>query len=180
MKARYILLASAALVGAGVWGMRQNAQKSSSMTAAIVAADKAGTDTAALRSGLQAYASTHMNAQTSFELTVSLERDQALAQAAAVGAQAQGAVYAAGQAACASKANSIVLAHCVTAYVQAHSTPGTQPQPAAMPVRSNYQYSYQSPVWVADPTGLVLVGALALLISAPVAYWSHRRHEATA
>ncbi len=165
MKTRYFLILAVLAAVLGVYGLRQNNQGLAVLIDKLVTADQAIQPTAQLREDIKQYSANHMGADATFELTASYNRDLATAQAAAAGGSAEGSVYAAAQAACAGKADSIVQAKCVTSYVSAHAAPASGPQAPTLPVRTSYRYSYHAPVWTPDLPGISFLAAAASLIT---------------
>ncbi len=142
-----------------VWQMGANRKQATAYRQEINAADQASQDTTAPLAKLKSFVSSHMGTSTTFELTASYNR-----ALAAASASSNGAVYSQAQAACASHADSIAQAKCVSAYVATHSSPGGEV--AAMPDRAKYQYSFHAPLATPDLTGsMLLVGAAALSLA---------------
>ncbi len=116
--------------------------------------DQGNGDTKAALSELQSFAANHTSASATIELTDSYKR-----AVAASSSSGTGQVYAQAQAACASHADSIVQARCVSSYLANHAQMGGEAQP--VPEESKYVYSYKSPVVAPDSAGLSLLVAVA-------------------
>ncbi|HSX48337.1 MAG TPA: hypothetical protein VLF41_02440 [Candidatus Nanoarchaeia archaeon] len=157
MKARYLFIAAAVTLAAGVWQLAGNARQASLMRDQILAKDQASQDPTADLAALKLFSSTHMSAATRVELTASYQRDLTAAETAA---QPSGQIYASAQKACASKADSITQARCVTDYVSKNLKPtGIS---AVMPDQAKYVYDFKSPVWTPDAAGALMLGSAGL------------------
>jgi hypothetical protein len=164
MKSRplFVTAAIVGLIGIGLLVAQQH--KAQTLASAIVSKDQSGLDTTADQQRLKTYASTHMGATTTVFLQGSYARAAQAAQAATNPASG-GQVYAAAQAACAGKSDSIVQARCVTAYVNSHSQPAANPQPVAMPLQADYTKTFTAPTFTFDLAGLLLA-LCGLLVAA--------------
>ena len=162
MKARYFLGIAVIAFVIGIWQVVAHQQHAGILAAKITTDDTAGLDTTADQQALATYVSTHMATSRTVLLVGSYNRAVQAAQAAANPAS-NGSVYAAAQAACASHANSLVQANCVQAYLAAHSSTGTNPQPAATPTKAAYTKSFTAPGWTADSAGIPLLVALTAM-----------------
>lgn len=162
MKARYLLaLAALLLVASGVQ-MVAHQHHARTLEKAVQAADASGQDPAAGLAAAQAYLNKHMGVSLAIFLQASYDRALQAAQAAA-NPQSSGEVYAAAQAACAGKADSIVQARCVQAYVSAHAPAAPNPQAVAMPTKADYTKRLSSPTWTADAAGITFLLGLVFL-----------------
>jgi hypothetical protein len=138
----------------------------------IVIKDNAGVDTTADRQELKQYVAAHMNTRVTVALKASYERAYQTADAAANPAS-NGQVYSQAQAACASKANSIVQAQCVQSYIASHTQPAANPQSVTKPRLSDYVTTYRAPFWTLDATGLSLLIAVGAAVWAVILWSRH-------
>ncbi len=161
MKARYFVIAAVLLFLFGLNQLSVNRSKSAALAAKVASDDSSGIDAQVSLVALQQFASRHMAASQDVFLQGSFDRATAQATAASA-TQGNGKVYADAQAACNSKADSIVQARCVQTYVATHSQPADNPQPVVMPDHLAYEKSFQSPGWTADAAGLSLTASLVL------------------
>lgn len=157
MKARYLFIAAAVCLLAGIWQLAGNAKQSSALRSQILAKDAAGQDPTTDLATLKTFAATHMAAGVKVELAAAYQRDTSAAQAAA---QPNGQIYANAQKACASKADSITQARCVTDYVNKNLKPTAT---VSMPDHSKYVYDFTSPTWTPDAAGALMLGTAGLL-----------------
>lgn len=165
LKKPYLLLIPAALVITSGFLYRQNAVDAQKQVSAILAADRAGKPVTEQINELERYTKTHMNASVEFALQGSYSRAVVAAQAAALQSTQAGAqVYADAQASCSSRANSIVLSNCVTAYIAAHSTAGANALPAVKVDKSKYVFKFTSPAWSWDLTTIILLLSLSVTV----------------
>jgi hypothetical protein len=160
-------LAVVVLAGLGLFFEAKDSHYSHTQANAIVQDDQAAPNpnagaTAALRN-LQNFVKTHMGSSVSFTLTGSYNRAQSAAQAANAAQASNASIYAAAQAACSGKTDSLVQARCNAAYLQSH-LPASTPTPVAAPKLSDYQYNLKAPVWSPDLAGALLLGALIALV----------------
>jgi hypothetical protein len=175
-KRMLFVLAALALAGAGFYYRTQNAKGAHNRASQIVASDTAGADTVTAQTDLASYVKQHLGASVSYTLTGSYNRALAAAQASAAAAsQANGQIYAAAQAACAGKSDSITQANCNQAYLSTHlvNVPTTTPAPA--PDLADYKHSLTSPPFAPDLAGALFVGAAAALIMALLPQSRRRR-----
>lgn len=163
MRARYLIIGGVIVLAISWLLGNASYQSSHKQAKAIAVADVAGTDTVAYQAKLAAYVKAHMQSSVSVMLSGSYDRAKLAAEAAA-NPNSTGAVYAQAQAACTSKADSIVQSRCVAAYVAAHSKANPNPVPVAMPSAADYTKTYLAPLWTPDATGFVaIIGWLALI-----------------
>lgn len=162
MKARYLLAMALVLIVASATQMIAHQRHAHQLQVAVLAADEAGQDTAPPLATAQAYVHKHMGTNLNLLLQASYNRAASAAQAAA-NPPSSGEVYAAAQAACAGKADSVVQARCVQSYVASHATAAPNPQAVAMPNKTDYTKKLSSPVWTPDGVGLTTLLALLSL-----------------
>jgi predicted membrane protein len=160
-------LAGVVLAGLGLASQAKDSHSAHSQAVAIVAADQIGTNVQPSSStaiaGLQDFVKTHMGSSVSFSLTGSYNRALAASQTAAAAQTSNSNVYAAAQAACSGKTDSLTQARCNQAYLQQHlqSQPTT---PVAEPKMADYQYSLKSPSWTPDLAGALILGSLLAMV----------------
>jgi hypothetical protein len=158
----FFFAAAVILAGAGIFFRASNSHTARIQADQIVAADKAGTDTAAALASLQAFVKTHMGSSVKITLQYSYDRAQAAAKAAAAAAPSGNSqIYADAQRACGGKSDSITQARCVTAYVTQRLTNAPVPTPVPAPKLTDYQYNLKAPLWTPDLAGALLLGAAA-------------------
>lgn len=154
----------------GLYLQSRDAASAHSQSQAITAADQAGQDTTGQVARLKTFVATHMGTSVQIQLLGSYQRAQAVAtesSRAAQSAQAgNAAIYAAAQAACSGKTDSITQAKCNTAYLQSHLTTAAIPSILPQPSLATYQSSLTSPFWTADGAGALMLGAICALIVA--------------
>jgi hypothetical protein len=161
MKTRFWIILALVSAGFGLWQLANNAHQTTVLRNNITTLDQSGQDTTTALANLSSFSHNHMHASVNVGLDASYQRAVMASQAAS---QPSGTIYAQAQAACASHADSIVQARCVTDYVSAHLQPTATPPPP--PDRSKYQYSYHSPLWAPDAAGLAFLASLVLLVLA--------------
>lgn len=160
MKARYYFILAVVAVALSGWLVSAHQRKANDMVAAILAKDATVTTTESDQVALRTYVERHMGVSAKVYLNSSYDR--AIAAASATASPVAGSqVYAQAQAACASRADSIRQASCVTNYVNSHAQSSTNPQtPPAVPDKSQFTKSYTAPGWTPDSAGLVLLVAM--------------------
>jgi hypothetical protein len=185
----------------GLFLYRNNAVQAQDKVKNIIAKDTAGTDQQVEIYNLKVFSANHMNAKVAFALQGAYNRAVSDAQAAHNAAEAtyqqqlvaynaakanQPDVYAAGQAACASHADSIVQARCVQAYVDSHPVAAgvapTPPPAVVLPTTQNFQYNFASPSWSFDAAGIVITVGIVSLALSLIAYivvllWPQPKNE---
>lgn len=164
MKISRLTLAGFILVAVGGGLMLANASQARKMQSTIIAKDVDGFATKTEIESLQNFSAAHMGASTKFELSGSYQRALEAAQAAAM-PEVSGQVYGDAQKAC-RKPNPVDQARCISSYVAAHSNPHSTVQEPVLPHKSDYIYTFGSPVWTPDAAGIaLLVGVCCLLLS---------------
>jgi hypothetical protein len=165
MKARYLIVIFFIATLFGIVQIAAHQGHVRSQESIITQTDQAGGDTSAELDQLKSYVSAHMLTSTSVYLSASYNRAVTAAQAA-TNSGVSGTVYAQAQAACSKHSDSIVLSHCVSAYLASHSQPAANPQPVALPSQNDFVHAYTSPNWTPDITGLTFLVALSALVLA--------------
>lgn len=165
MTKRLVLIIVFVAAFAGGWWLRSaSSTHAGNLTTALVAADTAGAPTAAGLAELKAYVHAHMGARATFTLQGAYNRDLAAAQAAASAEATNSQIYAAAQAACSGKTDSITQAKCNQAYLSQHLVAVPTTGPVAAPQLSSYQYKLRAPWWTPDLAGgLFALAALCLV-----------------
>lgn len=163
MKPRLFIIIAVVAALVGLWQLAGNARQSAAMRDKIITKDQAGSDVKTDIQSLIIYVHNHMHASAKFELAGSYQR---AADMAAASNQPSGTIYAQAQAACASKADSVTQARCVSDYVSKHLLPATTPPPP--PDHAKYTYDIHSPIWAPDTAG---VAVLLTVICLAVAGW---------
>lgn len=160
-------LAAVVLAGLGLFLEAKDSHYSHTQATAIVNADQSSScatpgsecNQADSIPGLGQFVKSHMGTSVSFTLNGSYNRAQTASQAAASAQASNSNIYAAAQAACSGKTDSLTQARCNEAYLQAH-LPAATPTPAPAPKLSAYQYNFKAPFWTPDLAGALLLGAL--------------------
>jgi len=129
---------------------------------AILQADQSGSVPDSQMLGLQQFVHRHMGSSVAFKLDGAMTRDQAAAQAA----QSSSSIYQQAQASCASIKNAVSQAQCNEQYLSAHLQPAASATPVPAVQSSNYTYSFLSPVWTPDLTGILAVISIVILLYA--------------
>jgi hypothetical protein len=160
----FFLIAAVVLLGTGLFYRAASAHMARKLADQIVADDLAAKDTTAARASLKDFAAVHMGAAVNFTLKGSYDRATATANAAATVADPNTQVYAAAQAACSGKTDSITQAKCNQAYLASHLVATPTPAPVVAPKLASYQYAVKSPLWSPDLAGALLLGSLAAFI----------------
>lgn len=162
-------LAGVVLAGLGLFFEAKDSHDAHTRANAIVQADQvAGCDmVTACGNGsiqdLQTFVKTHMGTSVSVTLNGSYTRAQSTSQAASAAQASNANVYAAAQAACNGKTDSLVQARCNEAYLQAH-LPASTPAPVPAPKLSDYQFNLKAPFWTPDLAGALLLGSLIAFV----------------
>lgn len=159
MKARYFFAISLVVFGVGAWQLYDHQKQMDVLESAIQNKDISGQPVDADMVAAQAYSQAHMGTSSSVFLSGSYDRAMA-ASSAASNPSSNGAVYAQAQAACAGKADSIVQAKCVSAYVAAHAAPSANPQAVAAPTKEAYTKPIAATAWTPDSVGVALLAGL--------------------
>ena len=162
MKARYLLILSVIAAGFSAQQIIAHRAHAGDIEEAIRAQDQTGTDSSADQAVLKAYTAKHMGTGTTVFLEESYKKATAAAQAAS-NPNSNGQIYAAAQAACAGRADSVTQSKCVQNYLATHSAPNPNPQPVVMPKKSDYEKKFDAPAWTADTAGIAFLVAIALL-----------------
>jgi hypothetical protein len=156
-------VAAVALLALGLFFEAKDSHYAHSQANAIVASDQVAPDPTAGSgpelTNLQSFVKSHMGTSVSFTLTGSYQRAQVASQAATAAQASNASIYAAAQAACNGKTDSLVQARCNQAYLQSH-LPASTPTPVATPKLSDYQYHLTAPIWTPDLAGALILGAL--------------------
>jgi hypothetical protein len=156
-------LAGIVLAGLGLVFEAKDSHYAHAQANAIVQDDQGAPNpnegaTAALLN-LQNFVKTHMGTSVTFALSGSYNRALAASQAASAAQASSSSIYAAAQAACSGKTDSLVQARCNEAYLQSH-LPAATPTPVAAPKLADYQYNLKAPFWTPDLAGALLLGSL--------------------
>jgi hypothetical protein len=159
-KRMLFVLAAIALAVASLYSLSQTGKEARLLAATTQNDDLAGTSTAGDIETLQTYVQSHMGSSVSYTLTGSYDRALTAAKVAAAAQSANNGVYAAAQAACSGKTDSITQAKCNQAYLSTHLTNIPQTAPVYQPVISGYQHTLKAPAWTPDLTGSLLLGML--------------------
>ena len=166
-KSLLLVVAAVVLAGLGLYFQAANAHYSHTQANAIVKADQASpaanvNSTPGL-ADLQTFVHTHMGSSVSFTLTGSYNQALKASQAAAAAQSSNANVYAAAQAACSGKTDSITQAKCNQQYLQTHLQSQSS-TPVAAPKQSDYQFRLKSPFWTPDLAGSLLLGAALAVV----------------
>jgi hypothetical protein len=164
MKRVIILIAILGFAYAGISARAHNRSQSIAKANAIVNADQVGEPTAPLLTSLKSFVMTHTGSSVKLTLGGSYARAQAAAQASTKSQEITGQLYAEGQATCASKADSLVQARCVQAYVSARLKALAIPTPVTPPNPNDYIMSYTAPAIAADTASAMAALSLLSLI----------------
>jgi hypothetical protein len=175
MKSRVLIGLGLILAIAAVAAHLATSHQVTKLTATVLAADTAGTDTGAPLAALKSYVQGHGGTHASFTLVGAYNRANAAAQAAANQQTASSQVYAAAQAACAGTADSITQARCNAQYLSQHLVAGQAPTNVTAPVLSSYQYNLTSAPVTLDLAGLLELMAFASILAGLVLL--RRRHD---
>jgi hypothetical protein len=163
MKKRYLIIVAIFATIAGLISLGITHQQAVAMVQQIISKDKVGDNTTADIAVLTDFVHSHTRASVSFVLEGSYQRAATAAQQAAT-PQANSSVYAAAQAACTVR-NPVTTANCIMSYIQAHSAPGAQPKPVALPDQTTFTYQLNAPAWAPDVAGLSFLAALLCLVA---------------
>ncbi|MEO7617709.1 MAG: hypothetical protein ABIS59_02605 [Candidatus Saccharibacteria bacterium] len=164
MKRIIILIAILGFAYAGISARAHNRSLSIAKANAIVNADQVGEPTAPLLASLKNFVKTHTGSSVKLTLGGSYARAQTSAQDSTKSQEITGQLYAEGQATCASKADSLVQARCVQAYVTARLKALSIPAAATPPNPNDYIISYVAPSLAADTaTAMGLLSLLSLI-----------------
>jgi hypothetical protein len=142
----------------------QNQAQARRDTAAVVAADIAGTSTVASEAALTDFVESHTGATVSYTLQGSYDR--AVAAAKAVNAAASAAnsqIYAEAQRLCSGKTDSLTQARCNQDYLGKHLQSLSAPA-ATTPGVDSFRRQLKSPVWALDLAGALLTGCAAAVV----------------
>jgi hypothetical protein len=163
-KRTLFVVAAIALTLAGLVVRYENNRQARSLAVTVQQQDLSGASTTVSSANLLAYVNSHMGASITYTLTGSFNRAVAQSNAAATAASSDSQIYAAAQAACSGKTDSITQAKCNQAYLSSHLSSMQQTAPDAQPQLASYQHSLKAPTWTPDLAGALLLGALAALI----------------
>jgi hypothetical protein len=163
-KRMLFITAAAILLIAGIYARYDNEKHAKTLVSAVESSDLMSTSTQTPVSALQLYVKEHMGASVRYTLTGSYDRAVASANAAAAAQGGDGSIYAAAQAACSGKTDSITQAKCNQAYLSAHLANVAPATLVLQPKLASYQYSLKSPSWTPDLAGSILLGALIAFI----------------
>lgn len=170
MKPTLIILVCLALAYGAISARANNHREAVSRASAIVAADQIGEPTAPLLSSLKSYISKHTGSSIILKLGGSYARAQAAATASTKSQEITGQLYAEGQATCASKADSLVQARCVQAYVSARLKALSITPVSSPPNPSDYTISYRAPEFAFDLA--TILGGLSILSLVSGFFWA--------
>ena len=165
MKRIIILIAVLGFAYAGIAARAHNRTESITRANAIVSADQIGEPTAPLLASLKNFVKTHTGSSVKLTLGASYTRAQAAAQASNKSQEITGQLYAEGQAACASKADSLVQARCVQAYVSSRLKALSIAPTLAAPNPSDYIINYTAPTTAADTATIMATLSILSLIA---------------
>jgi hypothetical protein len=113
---------------------------------------------------IKSYVHEHLGTHATFTLKGSYQRAVTAAQAAASSQGANAQIYAAAQAACGGKTDSITQAKCNAQYLSQHLVSVTTPAPVAAPKIADYNNNYRAPIWTPDLAGiLLLIGGIGII-----------------
>jgi len=169
MSKRVLIAIVVLLTAAGFFMASRNVTEAHKLSQAVLAADAAAQDTVAPLGTLKHYVEGHMGASSGVTLGSGYQRAQVAAQAAATASAANSQIYAAAQAACSGKSDSITQARCNQDYLAKHLVSVAPATPVAAPKQSDFQYYFAAPFWSPDLAGALFAGAaiaLALLVIA--------------
>ncbi len=176
MKATFLLIATALLIGAGFAVRAANANYAHTQAAQLAAAE-ANSDTTTKLNGLKQYVSTHSGSTITVQLTAAYDAAVRQAQTeAAVAAAPSSSLYAAAQAACAGHAISTVQAACNQAYIESHSPASSSTTNIVQPKLSDYTYHFIAPFLAFDLATLswgiafILILVLVVPVLRPAPY----------
>lgn len=157
MKSRYLFAIAivAAIIGGGL--VTLNRQHATRLANTITAKDQSAGYYEPDLAQLQTFVKAHMLTSTTVFLSGSYDR--AVHNASVNSSAVDPAIYSSAQASCASHADSIAQAKCVSAYVAAHAAPQANPQPQAQPNKADFMKTYTAPGWTPDLAGLALAVA---------------------
>ena len=164
-----VLIAVAVLALIGGLAVRStNARHANQLATAVIVADGSGNPTAAPLANLKAYIKGHQGAHASFTLTKAYNDAVTAAKSAAQIQASNSQIYAAAQAACSGKTDSITQAKCNQAYLQAHLIAEPANAPVTAPALGDYQYHMSAPFWTADLAGwlelvAIIAGAIGII-----------------
>ena len=165
MKTRLLLLLGIILLIAGFAVRLGNTHQATKLANAVVATDNAGTDPTSQLATLKSYVHAHMGAHAKFTLQAGYERAVASAKTAAAAQATNSQIYAAAQAACGGKTDSITQAKCNEQYLSQHLVNLPAQAPVSAPILSAYQYDLSAPFWTADTAGWLWAAALVALLA---------------
>jgi hypothetical protein len=157
-KRMLFFLAAVILAGAGLYSRAASTRTARTQADALVRADAAAAAPAQLAS-LKAFVGGHMGASVDFTLKGSYDRAGVAAAAAATTTTTNSQIYAAAQASCGGKSDSITQARCNQAYLFAHLANVPPPVYVPAPKLTDYQYNLRAPLWTPDLAGALLLGA---------------------
>lgn len=170
MKPIIVIIIFLALAYGAISARANNHREAVARASAIVAADQNGEPTAPLLSALKSYISKHTGSSIILKLGGSYARAQAAATASTKSQEITGQLYAEGQATCASKADSLVQARCVQAYVTARLKALSIAPVSPPPNPNDYTISYSAPEFTFDTA--TILGGLSILSLLGGFFWA--------
>jgi hypothetical protein len=169
MSKRVLIAIVVLLAAGGFFAMLRSVGEVHKLSQTVLAADTAGQDTAVPLGALKRYVEGHMGTSSGVTLGSGYQRAQVAAQAAATASAANAQIYAAAQAACTGKSDSITQAKCNQDYLAKHLVNVAPVTPVAAPKQSDFQYFFAAPVWSPDLAGALFGGAAIALVLLVVA-----------
>ncbi len=171
-----IFISSAIVLGAFALGTQaHNHGEAVQRASVVVAADRAGSSTAAALKQLRNYVGAHTGSTVTLSLSGSYTRAQTAAEEYARSQGGTGQLYAEGQQKCAGKADSVVQARCVQTYVSQHLAAISTPVAVTPPNPKDYSLTINAPAFAFDlATGLF---GLATALAIAAAFYLVRRKQ---
>jgi hypothetical protein len=164
MKSAVMIIAIAALIGAGFIARSTN-QSYARAQATELAVAPANADSTVKLNALKQFVESHSGATITVQLTAAYNSAVQTAEAATASSTPSSSLYAAAQAACASHAAASVVTKCNEDYVQAHLTPAIGAALVALPKLSDYTYHFVSPLLTLDTTTVFWgIGFILILV----------------
>ena len=157
------VIAAVLLAGAAITSRQYNHAIASDV-ATLLAGEHSGSATAVTPATIQVKVHQHMATRATFVRQEAYNTAVAQAQVSAQAQATNSQIYAAAQAACGGKTDSITQAKCNAQYLSQHLVTVPTAAPLVAPKLGDYTYDFRAPVWTPDTTGLLAGGALLLVI----------------